>query len=128
MDVSMATTRAAQGGGRREGHEDSREDEPGGDRENSGRHGDDGDSRVTMTQALRAAAGQLAELLGTEPGAVSALKPTESGWCADVEIVEIARIPDTTSVMASYRVELDRRGQITGYERTRRYARGRVDR
>jgi Gas vesicle synthesis protein GvpO len=81
-----------------------------------------------MSDALRAASSQLAELLNAQPGAVSALKSTDSGWTADVEIVEIARIPDTTSVMASYRVELDRSGQITGYERTRRYARGQVDR
>jgi len=37
-------------------------------------------------------------------------------------------VPDTASVMASYRVHLDEKGQLTGYERTRRYGRGQIDR
>ena len=43
-------------------------------------------------------------------------------------MVEIERIPDTSSVMASYRVSLDSQGQLLEYERIRRYARGQVDR
>ena len=84
--------------------------------------------RISMPEAMRAAAAQLAELLGREPDAVSALKPTPDGWTADVEVTEIDRVPETTSVMASYRVELDQKGDIVGYQRTRRYARGQVDR
>ncbi|MFD7260088.1 gas vesicle protein [Streptomyces sp. NPDC059874] len=78
--------------------------------------------------AMRAAAGQLAELLGRRPDSVSALKPTEDGWEAQVEVVELERIPDTTSVMASYRVALDEEGGLISYERTRRYTRGMIDR
>nr|WP_240434480.1 gas vesicle protein [Streptomyces sp. YIM 130001] len=77
---------------------------------------------------MQRAAHQLAELLRSEPGSVSAVKATDDGWIADVEVLELARIPDTTSVMGSYRVTLDTQGQLTGYERTRRYARGRTDR
>ncbi|MFC9294032.1 gas vesicle protein [Streptomyces sp. NPDC057011] len=78
--------------------------------------------------AMRAAAGQLAELLGRHPDSVSSLKPTEDGWEAQVEVVELERIPDTTSVMASYRVALDEEGELISYERTRRYTRGMIDR
>ncbi len=45
-----------------------------------------------------------------------------------MEVVEIEKIPDTMSVMASYRVSLDGQGQLMGYERIRRYSRGQVDR
>jgi hypothetical protein len=90
--------------------------------------GDGSDDRIAMPEAMRAAASQLSELLQSEPGGVSALRSTDHGWTAQVEVVEIARIPDTTSVMASYRVDLDGRGRIVGYERTARYPRGRVDR
>ncbi|WP_030299631.1 gas vesicle protein [Streptomyces katrae] len=79
-------------------------------------------------KAMRAAAEQLAELLGRFPDSVSSLKPTEEGWEAQVEVVELARIPDTTSVMASYRVALDEEGELISYERTRRYSRGTIDR
>ncbi len=84
--------------------------------------------RVTAAQAMRGAAVQLAELLGTSPDSVSALRPTQDGWTADVEVVELVRVPDTMTVMATYRVTLDLRGQLLGYERVRRYARGQLDR
>ncbi|MER5216657.1 gas vesicle protein [Streptomyces sp. NPDC002838] len=84
--------------------------------------------RVTAAQAMRGAAAQLAELLGTTPESVSALRPAQDGWTADVEVVELERVPDTMTIMASYRVSLDEQGQLLGYERVRRYARGQLDR
>lgn len=94
----------------------------------SGKSGDGGRERVSLSTAMRQAAGQLAELLRCEPSSVSAIKATDDGWSADVEVVEIEKIPDTTSVMASYRVSLDGQGQLIGYERIRRYSRGQIDR
>lgn len=87
-----------------------------------------GDGRVDVGTAMRNAAEQLAALLQREPDSVSSLNATDDGWAADVEVVEIEKIPDTMSVMASYRVRLDGRGQLVGYERIRRYSRGQVDR
>ncbi|MEU1074695.1 MULTISPECIES: gas vesicle protein [unclassified Streptomyces] len=84
--------------------------------------------RPGAAAAMRAAADQLAELLGRFPESVSSLKPAEGGWEAQVEVVELERIPDTTSVMASYRVALDEEGELISYERTRRYSRGMIDR
>lgn len=78
--------------------------------------------------AMRLAAQQLSELLGRPPESVSALKPTEDGWEAQVEVVELERIPDTTSVLASYKVTMDEEGELISYERTRRYSRGMIDR
>lgn len=79
--------------------------------------------------AMRSAAEQLAELLGRAPESVSALKPTDDGgWEADVEVLELERIPETTSVMASYRVTLDKEGDLVAYGRIRRYTRGQIDR
>lgn len=93
-------------------------------------HDDEGgaDDRLPAAEAMRAAARQLAELLGNEPSSVSALRAQDHGWSADVEVVEIERVPDTSSVMASYRVRLDGRGGLVGYERVRRYAKGQIDR
>ncbi|MGP4000859.1 gas vesicle protein GvpO [Streptomyces sp. 8N706] len=83
--------------------------------------------RVSAPRAMQNAADQLAILLGTAPESVSALKPTADGWEADVEVLELARVPDTTSVMATYRVILDPGGELMSYERRRRYARGQID-
>ncbi len=77
---------------------------------------------------MRGAAAQLGELLGTSPDSVSAVRPTPDGWTADVEVVELERVPDTMTVMATYRVMLDPQGRLLGYERVRRYARGQLDR
>ncbi|MFI9389654.1 gas vesicle protein [Streptomyces bauhiniae] len=78
--------------------------------------------------AMRIAADQLTELIGRAPDSISALKPTNDGWEADVEVLELERVPDTTSVMATYRVTLDKEGDLVSYERTRRYTRGQIDR
>ncbi|MFI9646041.1 gas vesicle protein [Streptomyces sp. NPDC052040] len=87
-----------------------------------------GSGRVPAPQAMRNAARQLSELLGRAPQSVSALKPTDEGWEALVEVVELERVPDTSSVMASYKVVLDPAGQLMAYERARRYTRAEVDR
>ncbi|MEU6708835.1 gas vesicle protein [Streptomyces wuyuanensis] len=84
--------------------------------------------RKKAAWVMRSAAQQLAQLLGRPPESVSAIKPTEGGWEADVEVVELERIPETTSVMASYRVTLDKEGDLVAYERKRRYTRGQIDR
>ncbi|MGW2634528.1 gas vesicle protein GvpO [Streptomyces chattanoogensis] len=83
--------------------------------------------RASAAGIMRNAAEQLQELLGRAPESVSAVKPTEDGWQADVEVLELERIPGTTSVMASYRVTLDEEGELVAYERTRRYTRGQID-
>ncbi|MFD8544828.1 gas vesicle protein [Streptomyces sp. NPDC059649] len=82
--------------------------------------------RVSAPRAMRYAAEQLQDLLGRAPESVSAVQPTEDGWMADVEVLELERVPTTSSVMASYRVTLDEEGELVSYERTRRYTRGQV--
>ena len=59
---------------------------------------------------------------------ISAFKATEDGWQLSVEVVEVARIPDTTSILATYSVQLDSHGELVGYERLGRYARGQIGR
>ncbi|KUN89561.1 gas vesicle protein [Streptomyces bungoensis] len=78
-------------------------------------------------EVLRQARSQLAELTGLNPESVSSFEQTEDGWSLEMEVLELPRVPDTMSLMASYQVELDRRGDLTGYRRVRRYERGRSD-
>jgi hypothetical protein len=85
------------------------------------------DDRPSPMQVLRHARTQLAELTGMAPESVSSFEQTEDGWTLEVEVLEIARVPDTMSLLASYRVELDPEGELTGYRRVRRYERGRAD-
>ncbi|MCC9705631.1 gas vesicle protein [Streptomyces sp. MNU76] len=85
------------------------------------------DERPSPMQVLRHARTQLAELTGMAPESVSSFEQSEDGWTLEVEVLEIARVPDTMSLLASYRVELDPQGELTGYRRVRRYERGRAD-
>ena len=45
----------------------------------------------------------------------------------EVEVLELPRIPPTTSLLATYEVALDAQGELIGYRRIRRYERGRAD-
>ncbi|PAZ17757.1 gas vesicle protein [Streptomyces sp. SA15] len=83
--------------------------------------------RPTPMEVLRQARAQLAELTGMAAETVSSFEQTEDGWSLEVEVLELARVPDTMSLMAGYQVDLDPEGQLTGYRRVRRYERGRAD-
>ncbi|MGW4439719.1 gas vesicle protein GvpO [Streptomyces sp. NPDC004596] len=83
--------------------------------------------RPRPMEVLREARAQLAELTGLEPESVSSFEQTAEGWSLEVEVLELERVPDTMSLMATYQVELDEEGQLSGYRRVRRYERGRAD-
>ncbi|MEU9328826.1 gas vesicle protein [Streptomyces canus] len=83
--------------------------------------------RPKPMEVLRNARTQLAELTGMDAENVSSFEQTEDGWSLEIEVLELSRVPDTMSLMASYQVELDPEGQLTGYRRVRRYERGRAD-
>jgi hypothetical protein len=98
--------------------------------EGSNKHTDNNiaaDHRPRPMEVLRQARAQLAELTGMTAESVSSFEQTEEGWALEVEVLELERVPDTMSLMASYQVELDAEGQLTGYRRVRRYERGRAD-
>ncbi|WP_442817858.1 gas vesicle protein GvpO [Streptomyces sp. NBC_01591] len=51
----------------------------------------------------------------------------EGGWCVVVDVLELLWFPGTTSLLATYEVQLDRDGELMGYRRIRRYRRGSAD-
>ena len=70
------------------------------------------------------AAQQLLELTGRRPRAIIGLEKRDDGWRVQVEVVEVRRIPNTTDVLSLYEVNADDKGDLQGYRRIRRYARG----
>jgi hypothetical protein len=78
-------------------------------------------------QVLRAAREQISELTGMPAESVSSFEQAEDGWVLRVEVLELERVPDTMSLLASYEVQLDPDGELTGYRRVGRYARGQAD-
>jgi len=65
----------------------------------------------------------LAELTGLTPETVSGMSKDEEGWHVFVDLIELKRIPEATDVLATYETVLDDEGNLTRYERIRRYSR-----
>lgn len=80
--------------------------------------------RASALQIGRLAAQQLAELTGRVPECVIGIERAEEGWLVELEVVESRRIPDSTDILATYRVEVDADGELMGYHRAQRYVRG----
>ncbi len=87
------------------------------------RRAQSGEDRSTVRQLLRAAREQFEELHGSAPESVSGVARSPDGWSITFEVVELRRVPESTDVLGSYRVELDEDGNFVTYERTRRYYR-----
>jgi hypothetical protein len=83
------------------------------------------DRRTTSSplQIARKALRELSEITGREADTTSGLQRTDDGWVLQVEVVEVARIPDSTSVMATYEVQASDDGELLSYRRVRRYYR-----
>lgn len=86
-----------------------------------------GTSTPGPTEVLRRACAQLAELTGRQAESVSSFTRQENGWVLEIEVLEVARVPTTTSLLATYEVTLDEQHELNGYRRVRRYQRGRAD-
>ena len=75
----------------------------------------------------REAVEQLAELTGQKVEGLSGIHRNDDGWVANAEVLELRRIPETSDVLATYEVNLDDDGSVTGYRRVRRYTRAQTE-
>jgi hypothetical protein len=77
-------------------------------------------------QVAQHARRELVEITGLQPEAVTSLERYDDGsWKVTVELLELARIPNTDDVLGTYEASVDPSGQLLGYRRVRRYARSR---
>jgi hypothetical protein len=81
---------------------------------------------MTGTEIVQQAREQLAQMTGLKPDAVSAFTKDEEGWHISVEMIELKRIPEASDILATYDVNLDDKGNLLRYQRTRRYLRSEV--
>lgn len=83
--------------------------------------------RPRMKDIVAAAVGDFCELTGQAADRVSGVRRTEGGWSILVDVVDLERVPSTTSVLSTYRVDADENGDLIGYERVRRFTRASTD-
>jgi hypothetical protein len=78
---------------------------------------------MTGPKAVERAKTLVSDLTGRETESVSFLSRDDEGWHIMLEVVELERIPQTTDILASYKVELDDEGELLRCERVNRYYR-----
>jgi hypothetical protein len=78
-----------------------------------------GGSRDIARQAVE----QMEDLIDRPIEAVTGIEKDDSEWTVTLEVLELQRVPSTTDVLGSYEVTLDKDGELTGLQRTRRYTR-----
>ena len=90
--------------------------------------GDRRDRRLTGAQLALAAREQLSAITGMKAESVTSLEREDDGtWRVTIELLELARIPNTNDMLGSYEVEVDERGELLGYHRRGRYSRSQAD-
>jgi gas vesicle protein GvpO len=86
----------------------------------------DDNGRLSAIELARAAMTAVNELTGYRPEAMTALEWDDDSdtWRVTVEVLELARVPNTTDVIGAYEMRLDPQGVLHGYKRLRRFPRG----
>jgi hypothetical protein len=82
------------------------------------------DGRLSASELGQAALTTISELTGYQPEAVTGLEWDGEFWQVTVDVLEVARIPNTTDMLGSYVIRLDEQGTLRGYTRTNRFQRG----
>lgn len=62
-------------------------------------------------------------LTGRTVESVSSVRRNEGGWTLALEVVELERVPASTSILGTYEAFVDEDGSVMEYERIRRYHR-----
>ena len=66
---------------------------------------------------------QVHDLIGRPVESVTGMEKNGNEWTVTLEVLELERVPSTTDVLGKYEVTLDKDGELTGAQRTRRYPR-----
>jgi hypothetical protein len=80
-----------------------------------------------LRDVVSAAVSEFAELTGQAADQVCGARREEDGWSILVDVVDVERVPPTTSVLSTYRLDTDAGGRLCGYERIRRFTRASTD-
>jgi Gas vesicle synthesis protein GvpO len=121
--TKRSSSKAAQGGSRSSSRQPA--DQHHGREQSTARENGNASSRgLTAAEAVAQARAQLSELLGRPVEAVLGVDRDDHNWVVAAEVVELARIPNTTDVLGLYRAAIDDDGEMLSFSQVRRYHRG----
>jgi hypothetical protein len=83
--------------------------------------------KLSLRQVGQNALAAVSELVGCPAEGVTAIRKDDDGWVVTVEVLEVARIPETTDVLGTYDVHVDGDGEVTEYRRLSRHLRAQVE-
>jgi gas vesicle protein GvpO len=88
--------------------------------------------KLSPPELVGRARDQIQELFGKPVESVSGFEQSNGdgdgkGWTVTLELLELPRIPDTTSLLGTYEATLDGDGNLLSAHRTRRYPRNQSD-
>jgi len=67
---------------------------------------------------------QMAGITGLKPVTISGIEHGQGKWQLHMDLLEMARIPDSTDLIGEYEVSLDDDGRLLQFERKRARLRG----
>jgi hypothetical protein len=76
-----------------------------------------------LREIALSAAQQAQELIGRPVESITGVEKDGNEWMVTIEVLELERVPTTTDVLGKYEITLDKDGELTGAQRTRRYPR-----
>jgi hypothetical protein len=80
-----------------------------------------------MSTVVSRARAEFEEMSGRQVETVSGASQESESWRVSFEVVELERIPASTSLLGTYEVLVDDEGGLIEYGRVRRYYRNRAD-
>ena len=82
----------------------------------------------TPAEVVQLARTQVEDLFGKQVESVAGVaRDGTRGWTVTLELLELPRVPDTTSLLGSYEARLDGNGDLVEARRLRRYPRNQAD-
>jgi hypothetical protein len=66
---------------------------------------------------------QVTELTGMPAESVTGLRRAEDSWTVTVEVLEVARVPNTMDVLGTFEVTLSPAGELLGFRHLGRHRR-----
>ncbi len=79
---------------------------------------------LKMTELAKRARQQLSDVTGFQPVAVVGSYKDAEGWHITVDMLEMARLPESTDILGTYAVSLDEEGNMLKFEKKRARLRG----
>jgi hypothetical protein len=82
---------------------------------------------VQLADLVREARRHVSELTGLPPETVTGLDHVEDRWVVTMELLELARVPNTMDVLGTFEVTLSDDGELLGLRRLGRRRRSGTD-